>query len=198
MHNLNTGNVDAPRRAKFQTQAVTSDAEKATFLSSDWVRAKVEKDDPTVDIPIESIFAFSRIKRPISWWHIIFFTLWTPIGLVVLVARAVVMFGFLGSFHYMGSTNTPGFKHFHAWVRPHVPFIFMNIICPFCGLIHTVRGKENINAVLVDKCIFVSNHITSFDPLCKCLTPKPGEGERERRRRKREAVIGGRRRGEHT
>lgn len=109
----------------------------------------VEDDNPMVDLPIEKVFAFSRIKRPIEAFHFIFFFLWTPFGLVLMTFRLVIMLSFLITFYAMG--NTP----FWQPIRKKAPHIFVNFVMPCCGIFHSVRGTEYKDAVHVDKCIFV-------------------------------------------
>jgi len=108
---------------------------------------------------IEKVFAFSRIKRPITWFHFVFFICWTPIGIPILLIRVVVMLSFLGFFHSISSV--PGLKN----LRAYVPYLFVTCIMPICGLFHSIHGADNKAAVHVDKTIFVCNHISNFDPL---------------------------------
>ena len=146
------------RRAKFATSMDISKADEELMKDNEFVKKAIETDNPMVDIPIESVFAFSRIKRPIGLWHFCFFLLWTPIGIPVLLFRSCIMFGFLGFYFFISKTRFKGLRVF-------VPYTFIHIIMPICGLLHTVRGQKNKDAVLVDKCVFVSNHISNFDPL---------------------------------
>lgn len=114
---------------------------------------------PLASPQIEKVFAFSRIKRPITFFHFVFFVCWTPIGVPLLIIRLVVMLSFLGTFHTLGLTNPRA--------RKAVPWLFVNVIMPFCGLFHAVRGaeaaREQVNSG--NKTIFVANHISNFDPL---------------------------------
>ncbi|GMH60635.1 hypothetical protein TrRE_jg5279 [Triparma retinervis] len=137
------------RRGKFQTRVDINPQDYDLFGNKTFIKERIEDDNPMVDLPIEKVFAFSRIKRPIEAFHFLFFFLWTPFGLVLMVLRLIIMLSFLGTFYYMGK--------FPFWqpVRRLAPSIFVYIIMPMCGIFHTVRGKEYKDAVHVDKCIFV-------------------------------------------
>lgn len=57
-------------------------------------------------------------------------------------------------------------RHFALlWSRRFAPNIFLYVIMPICGIFWKVEGAENRNAIHVDKCLFVSNHISNFDPI---------------------------------
>ena len=52
-----------------------------------------------MNLPIERVFALSRIKRPIGWYHFAFFFVWTPFGIALMTVRVLVMFFFLASMY---------------------------------------------------------------------------------------------------
>jgi 1-acyl-sn-glycerol-3-phosphate acyltransferase len=100
-----------------------------------------------------------------------------------MTVRVIVMFAFLTIFYMIAPIP------YLNKIRKYAPHIFVNIIMPICGIFHSgeakrgandrmryssmtnnlpliaVRGSEYKNAVHVDKCIFVCNHISNFDPI---------------------------------
>jgi len=146
------------RRANFQTK-INMQPEDLELLQDPEVKALAEGDNPNIDLPIERVFAFDRIKRPIGLWTVVFFSVWTPFGLVLLVLRLGLLFTFLGLFWLIG-----GFPSLRL-LNKQAPFLFINIIAPICGIVVQARGLEYKNAAHVDKCIFVANHISNFDPI---------------------------------
>jgi hypothetical protein len=148
-----------PRRAKFVAKIDINEQDLLLKKQNNFVNTAIATNNPMVDIPIESIFAFDRIKYPITIRHFLFFIFWTPIGIPLFVFRFTFMMFFMTFFYWIA--KVPYLRR----IRVFVPFFFTYIGMPMCGIFHSVRGKKYKSSISVDKCIFVSNHISNFDPL---------------------------------
>lgn len=146
-------------RARFQTTVETRTDEIDKYKENEEVQTKLETDNPTADLPVESLFALHRLKYPLSSNTFLFFFLWTPFGIPIFLFRVSVI-GVVLIFFY-----TCAAIPYLEKLRFVCPKLFVNVVFPICGLWHTVRGRENKNAVHIDKCIFVSNHLSNFDPI---------------------------------
>jgi len=66
-------NMQSVFKARFKTTIETNPTDRKNFAENLAVQAKLQGDNPVADLPVESLFALTRLKNPITAWTYIFF-----------------------------------------------------------------------------------------------------------------------------
>ena len=107
---------------------------------------------------IDDIFAWTFMRYPIGVSHLLFYILWAPFGVVLVLCRAILLVLFLALMYCLPNSVSD----------VATPVLLINVIMPFCGIFVYGKGKEHFKNI-ESPYVIAGNHMSNCESSCSSV-----------------------------